>query len=111
MLVSLSLLGYCFWFVYIFDSSKISNLIQVYRVQLSANLSGFVISLGFRWNGSCALGGFLSFISNFNFILCMKLFTSLRRCCIVRFFGSGMKVRPLRSIFFVSKIRLFLWLR
>ena len=56
----------------------------------------------FRWKGSRALGGifiFLSSISNFNFILCMKLFTSLCRFCIVRFFGFGMKVRPLRSKF------------
>ena len=30
----------------------------------------------------------------------MKLFTSLCRFCIVRFFGVGMKVRPLRNTFF-----------
>ena len=77
------------------------------------SLSGFGVHFSFRWKGSHAFGDifvFLSFILNFSFILCMKLFTSLCRFCIVRFFGFGMKVRPLRSTFFVSRIRLFLWL-
>ena len=53
---------------------------------------------------TCFSEFFFSFISNFNFILCMKLFTSLCRFCIVRFFGSGMKVRPLHNTFFVAKM-------
>ena len=74
------------------------------RVPLSVSLSGFGVRFSFGWKGSRILGGifvFLSFISNFSFILCMKLFTSLCRFCIARFFGFGMKVKPLRTTFFL----------
>ena len=59
------------------------------------------MDFGFRWKGSRVLGVFLFvFFNSISNLSCMKLFTSLCRFCIVRFFGLGMKVRPLRNTLF-----------
>ena len=70
------------------------------------NLSGFGLYFGLGLNGSRELVWdlFFIFISNLNFILCIKLFISLCKSCICKYLGFGMKVRPLRSTCFCVSV-------